>query len=294
MPQRCFILGAPKCGTTTLAHWLDQTPSIFMSDPKEPHFYASDYVQTWENIAPGKEAYEALFASSTHSQAAEVDGSTNYLSSVDAIDTILKDQPDAKFVVCLRNPVEMARSLHAHALFWGLETLSDFKVAWNEQDARARGEGVPDWHPNPHQLQYQKVCSTGTQVEHLMTLVPAERVLFVFIEDLANKPDETYASVVRFLGGLPADILFDSRNVTRERRSNPLNRKVRLLKHSVSIKPLRFLVNLLGDANTRWNTIAAQKRKMDPVFRTRLTEEFKTEVATLEKITGRDLSAWKV
>src|SRR5262245_6077586 len=37
-----FIVGAPKSGTTSLYHCLDQHPEIYMSPVKEPSFFASD------------------------------------------------------------------------------------------------------------------------------------------------------------------------------------------------------------------------------------------------------------
>src|SRR3954447_2840371 len=37
-----FIVGAPKAGTTSLYHYLDQHPQIYMSAIKEPHFFASE------------------------------------------------------------------------------------------------------------------------------------------------------------------------------------------------------------------------------------------------------------
>src|SRR5438132_759978 len=37
-----FIVGAPKCGTTSLYRMLRQHPRIFMPDLKEPRFLASD------------------------------------------------------------------------------------------------------------------------------------------------------------------------------------------------------------------------------------------------------------
>jgi len=38
-----FILGAPKCGSTSLAAWLSQHPDAFVSDPKEPRYFNSDW-----------------------------------------------------------------------------------------------------------------------------------------------------------------------------------------------------------------------------------------------------------
>ena len=37
-----FIVGAPKCGTTSLSVYLSQHPEILISDPKEPHHFSTD------------------------------------------------------------------------------------------------------------------------------------------------------------------------------------------------------------------------------------------------------------
>jgi len=37
-----FIVGAPKTGTTSLHHYLDQHPQIYMSPVKEPCYFASE------------------------------------------------------------------------------------------------------------------------------------------------------------------------------------------------------------------------------------------------------------
>src|SRR5690349_7816414 len=37
-----FIVGAPKAGTTSLYHYLDQHPQIYMSAIKEPNFFSSE------------------------------------------------------------------------------------------------------------------------------------------------------------------------------------------------------------------------------------------------------------
>jgi len=39
-----FIVGAPKCGTTALSEYLRSHPNVFMSFPKEPHYFAEDMV----------------------------------------------------------------------------------------------------------------------------------------------------------------------------------------------------------------------------------------------------------
>ncbi|HEX5431187.1 MAG TPA: sulfotransferase, partial [Bryobacteraceae bacterium] len=37
-----FLIGAPKAGTTSLYHYLDQHPQIYMSPIKEPSYFASE------------------------------------------------------------------------------------------------------------------------------------------------------------------------------------------------------------------------------------------------------------
>ena len=39
-----FVVGAPKAGTTSLYHYLDQHPAIYMSPIKEPCFFAPEVV----------------------------------------------------------------------------------------------------------------------------------------------------------------------------------------------------------------------------------------------------------
>ena len=38
-----FIVGKPKCGTTTLSSFLKHHPEIFMSTPKEPNYFCTDF-----------------------------------------------------------------------------------------------------------------------------------------------------------------------------------------------------------------------------------------------------------
>jgi hypothetical protein len=34
------VVGAPRCGTTTLARWLRDHPSVQLSSVKEPHYFS--------------------------------------------------------------------------------------------------------------------------------------------------------------------------------------------------------------------------------------------------------------
>lgn len=287
-----FILGAPKCGTTSLAYWLGQTPSIFMSDPKEPHHYAPDYRQTWSSFRQDIDDYEALFAEADPASDVIGEASTHYLWSKVAVDNILDDVPNARFIVCLRNPKDMARSLHAHSLFWGNETIADFEAAWAAQDRRMKGRDLPPWNPNPATLQYHDVCAIGSQVETLLKKVESDRVKFVLIDDISTAPKATYKDICAFLGATPATIDFSSQNVTRARRSVTLNNAMRRIKHVSRGRLCRKVAVELDHLNQKWNVRPARRQSLRPAFDRVLSTWAGPEIEKLETATGRDLSAW--
>ena len=108
-----FIVGAAKSGTTSLAEYLKQHPEIFMSEFKEPHYFlpegamASNYYGTWDN-------YMSLFKD-VRNEKAIGEASTGYLYYPESARMIINRIPDAKIIISLRNPVEMAFSLYQHS-----------------------------------------------------------------------------------------------------------------------------------------------------------------------------------
>ena len=57
-----FILGAPKCGTTALSEYLRQHPRVFVSRPKEPHYFCADFDYYYAPGQRSEEHYLRLFA----------------------------------------------------------------------------------------------------------------------------------------------------------------------------------------------------------------------------------------
>src|SRR5690625_4988209 len=109
-----FILGAAKCGTTAMSHYLAGHPDIFMSEQsgvKEPRFFSSD---TWRPGVPhitDWEQYLRLFSSAPASVRYLGEASPQYLGSRQAVPSILDSCRDPRFIVMLRDPVELAASL---------------------------------------------------------------------------------------------------------------------------------------------------------------------------------------
>jgi hypothetical protein len=122
-----FVIGAPTCGTSSLLHYLATHPKVFVSKVKEPHFFNSDSKHRYFYSI---ESYLKLFEKATPLHKYRCEGSVWYLYSKSAIDEILKFDPDAKFIIMLRNPVFMYFSIHQELYFGGAENNRSPIKAW--------------------------------------------------------------------------------------------------------------------------------------------------------------------
>lgn len=283
-----FILGAPKCGTTSLAAWLGDHPQIFMSTPKEPNFFNSDHVRPIYT----KESYESLFRKANSRHLAVGEASVWYLYSKLAASHILEYNNSARFIVCLRNPIEMAPALHEQKLFSGFEHIADFEAAWHLSDQRMRGIHVKPWSREPTQLSYKNACLLGQQCERLLSVVPRARVHFILLEDMSRDPRREYLKVLSFLR-LSDDgrSSFARLNAAKERSWPRLARMVAL---GNFIKQRAGLRVGFGISN-RLQTMNFKERPRD-ALRPELKEEMRSfflrDIQRLSAILKRDLQHW--
>ena len=114
-----LIIGAPKCGTTSLAAWLDEHPQVYMVPEKELHFF-SGY---WEQ---GLDWYEQCFVPNGKPLVGEA--SPSYLENPVARERIASVLPGAKLIAMMRNPVDRAYSQYWH---------------WRDRKARSAASRTP-------------------------------------------------------------------------------------------------------------------------------------------------------
>jgi hypothetical protein len=281
-----FIIGAPKCGTTSLAEWLSQHPQVFLPESRiEPNFFNTDHVEKFRlELAE----YERLFEPAGDRHKCVCEKSVWYLSSTDAVPNILEYRPDAKFVVCVRNPIEMAYALHHHQVFDGIERLSSFREAWEAQGERAAKQARSA--RSSTYLLYGRTCQLGAQLERLISRVPADRVHVLFMDDIKNAPEGAYAGLLDFLALAPFTPEF---RVVNEAKANrfPLIRQMAIkagaAKRALGIRRPFGLLERLG----RWNR-TTQKWHSDEEMTKVLRSYFEDDIALLGRLTGRDLSDW--
>lgn len=283
-----FIIGAPKCGTTSLAAWLATHPQIYFSKIKEPFFFSTDIGQFHRDTIKG---YEKLFCGATSDHLAVGEASTSYFRSKIAVPAICKYAPNAKFIVCLRNPVDMAVSWHGQMCYVGWENERDFEKAWRLQDMRKKGKFVPWYCPEPSHLLYSEVCSLGTQLQRLFSLINHKQIFVIMLDDLRSNPGGVYRNLLSFLG-----VEDDGRNefpVLNEARGVP--RLVSIITNLVvNVKRKLGIYAGLGFLN-RLNTKMATKGKADisPEFRRELNDYFSSEIQIMNNLLGVDVSAYR-
>jgi hypothetical protein len=285
-----FVLGAPRCGTTSLAAWLAEHPQIYMSPEKEPHFFNSDHRRYRTSLA----AYERLFEQASDPHTAVGEASVWYLYSTAAVPNILEYNPAAKFIVMVRNPVDMAYSLHDELFFTRHDDIADFATAWKLQEARQAGSRLPALAWERKFLQYGEACRLGAQLSRLYERVPRDRVKVIVIDDLREDSRAVYVAVLQFLGVQDDHRTdFTAHNQAKERRWASLLYIERL---AMTMKQIAGIEGGLGlwRRVESWNKTERKRVPLAPALRLELQRYFEADIRKLEMLIGRDLNHWRV
>lgn len=296
-----FLVGAPKCATSSLHLLLIRHPDIFMCSPKEPHFFSTDMPGLGE--VADRAAYDALFDAALPG-AKRGEASAFYLSSRTAAAEIHKANPDARIILSIRNPADAAVSLYQQLRDGFREDQDTFEAAWALQDARARGEKLPSYCPEPAQLQYRDVYSYHDQIQRYFDLFGRNAVKVLLFEDIARNPDRVISEVLDFIGVAPFDAPVEMPR-TNTRRAPKFPGLVRFLAAPPAplrplVGPIKRVLNRLGvkpsEVMMRHLSRPAQKsgHAVDPELRREVVEAFRSDVERLETLLETDLSAWKV
>lgn len=288
-----FIVGAPKCGTTSLYSWLSGHNQVCMSRPKEPQFFAEDILGHQRNITD-IESYSRCFESGVEPR--EVgEASTCYLASPSAAAQIKAFSPQAKIIVMLRNPVDVMYSLHSERMFSNMEQIRDFAAAVDSLAGRTwdagrfRGQAVI--RPS-----YRAMVRFSEQVRRYLRLFGPDRVHVILYDDLIHSAGEVYRSTLNFLG-LEEDRrdTFGVTNSNKRARLLGLHRWARdpgpTTRKMACVLPRPVTKFVAGTAN-RLNTVVESRPPMNPDVRRRLVGEFEQEIQSLGVLLNRSFSPW--
>ncbi len=297
MPPSFFIVGAPRCGTTALSRALAGNPHISFPKPKETHFLLED--RSTEPIEEVRRLYLERFHPNLKRDSQAIgDGSVSYLYDPNSLRRALSFDSRAKFIVSVRNPVDMLRSFHARLVFLLDEDEEDFSRAWELQEDRRAGRNIPKRCRDPQILQYADVARLGKQVEQLFEVVGRERCYVSVFDDFIQNPGEVYQRLLKFIG-----VDDDGRREFQAKRGN-MGFKWRWLQQ-FAVNPPAWIYRLINfsDAGTikilrsfrrrvkRFNKVP-KRHELPKDMQATLREYYSSDVEKLSELLGRDLTHW--
>ena len=193
MADHLVIIGAQRCGTTYLAHLLDEHGEIEMAKPfrPEPKFFLDD-----AEFALGLDHYEARYFTDSRARV-RGEKSTSYIEHDVAVERIVTMLPDATIVAVVRDPVTRAVSHHRFSTAEGVERLplADALRADDRAWDRARFSVSP--------FAYLARGRYADALERVARRVPPERLVVLVFEELVADPS-VLAGLYARLGVDPA------------------------------------------------------------------------------------------
>jgi Sulfotransferase domain len=269
-----IVIGAAKCGTTSLHEYLDEHPEIAMSREKELHFFVDR-----KNWGRGIEWYEAQFDASAPVRGESSPGYSAYPLYEGVAERMARTIPDVRLVYLVRDPVERVVSHYAHrTVNWpGMGTI---------EEALADPH-VHEWLVTPSRY--------WLQLEQYLEHFPAEQILVVDSDEL--RP--SLPGIFEFAGVDPS---FESAGF--ERAHNAGTGRTRRTRAGEAVSTL--LERTLGPARSQALRERAPQALKSPFryevepaalseeLRTELEDELRDDAERLRAHTGLAFAAWSV
>jgi Sulfotransferase domain len=268
-----LVIGAMKAGTTTLRDQLARHPDVFMSEPKELHFFTAG--KNWER---GRDWYEAHFAAGSGA-AARGEASPSY-SQADIFPgvpaRIAAMLPDVRLVYLVRHPVERLRSMYLHQRA-------------NGRERRPIAEAVTAT------AYYLNTSRYAWQLDQYASDVARERIRVITTDQLRDDPAATMAGLFGFLGVDPAGVAIDDlrRGRTEEKRV------ARSGRGRLAAVPGYERVAALAPTGVRRRVRRVLTRPVDPAMaelppalEAELVEQLRPDLLRLRTYLGDDFGAW--
>jgi hypothetical protein len=312
-----FIVGAPRCGTTTMSRWLQSHPQILFPFVKEPHFFSQFDLRGLEQEELRRRVehdfLDHFYPPADNDRNVGADCSISYLYVPEQLEPVLELWPDSRFVVAVRDPLSLLPSLHKRLIFTGDENIRNFEDAWAAVPDRAAGRRIPWSTIDPRWLRYDEAGRYGTYVERLFKAVGRERCRVMLFDDLLADPVGQHRRLIEFAGLRPVP----PPKIKAERESKGV-RFVPL--QQIMKRPPRALLPYLATLRyhgrfdkevgkkavktapggrpslrkriLRWNKVEDKSRPVPLAVQNEIRVHFRDEVDKLGQLIGRDLSHW--
>jgi hypothetical protein len=202
-----LILGAQRCGTSSLYRYLGAHPDIIPSVRKETEYFSRSFHEgeDWYRAHFALRSRLALQRRARRQDQLCFEATPDYLFYPPVPGRVLSTLPDARFIVLLRDPVERAFSHFKHMRSLGVETLSFEEALAVEKDRISddlcRIHREPS-HRSRSALRYSYVARGryAEQLERWFDFFPVERFLILDSHAFFAAQEENLLQICAFLG----------------------------------------------------------------------------------------------
>lgn len=305
MPRRwvhgpnLFIVGAPKCGTTSMTAYLDQHPDIYFTERKEPFFFSSDLPHA--KAVTDEQDYLGLFEGGIDNRY-RGEGSTWYLYSERAAKAIKDVSPKARIIIMLRDPIELIVSQFQYNLINGNENILDIEQAIAAEPERLAGQMIPKSNRIAAALHYTRLVNFAPQIARYADLFGRDQVHVILFENLPKDAEACVRRVFQFLD-LPADVDLDltPENETSKLATRRFGRLYRTMitkrgwmgqAKKIMPEPIKAGVWSALDRLNRAGGRRPSKPTLPPALRTALSLKLRPGIDRLAEMLETDLSHW--
>ena len=282
-----LIAGASRSGTSSLHEYLASHPDVFMSRPKELHFFDENI-----NYRKGIEFYQGYFN--------EVDSETAvgeatplyfpygliqeskgewYIDKEEDVPRRIRDtMPDCRIILTLRHPVHRLYSQYLKNHWQG--KISESFAAWIQNQEEAFNSREPRIG-GVYQNRY------GIHLRRWYDLFDESQIKVLIFEEWTQNPYPFMLDVCRFLGIDPYDFsenAFEKRNPASKYR--PRHTKLRLMSKYIPRRVKTSLKRLMPEKKRGYPSMKNHTREW-------LLDKFESDIQETEKILNRNLDIWR-
>jgi len=276
-----LILGAPKCGTTSLAYWLMDHPDVHVPPEKELYFFDAEFER-------GLDWYRSRLDGAGARAVGEA--TPAYLAAAEAPARIASAVPQARLIALLRDPVDRAYSHYQH---WAQEKQErrTFAEVVELELSRPPIDEARAWDPErPERYSYLAFGRYHRQLLRYLDHFSREQMLVLLLEDLHEDPVSAWQQVCRHIDVDP-DIV--PRTVGETFFSYRSYRPWWLWSMIQRIRLGERLPRKLG--GLMWRAMVKEGNSYEPLsaeLRTRLADAHAPDNVELAAFLGRDLGHW--
>jgi len=294
-----LIVGMAKCGTSSLAKYMEQHPEIYVTPQKEPRYLTGSLMKT-KLGGPKDEKVEDWYIKDYEEYIKQYDGVTGEKAIGEAsadtlyfykstIPLIKEKFGDPKIIIILRDPVKRAFSAYQHLVRDEREYLS-FEEALKKEEERIEKNYELIYHYTHVSMYYEPVKAFMDNFS---------QVKVIFNEDLSKNTAITLKEVFGFLGvdtnvNIDTDVRYNKSGVPKNKLlhnllstenivrkiARPIVRTIMPTKETRS----KFTKNMVNKNLQQLSIPTGEKEKLKQLF--------KEDVAKLEGLLGKKIDFW--